>query len=227
MSAESVPMWATPDPRFFRTEGGEIRRPPEGWVHVPPGDALLTRRVKAGGPSWTVQRKVGRKVFSQGVWAPAAQVEQARAQADTARVDPTRVRRVEAQRAQRAQAEVRYQGEFEAEVFAWLRFAAPYDALGRALAARVTAHATPVGSGTVARTERIPIDERARAAVVAWLRHQATDYDRRNIERIKGARREARREVNDEARALIEAHRTPKPHAVGTCALCRAVQDAR
>jgi len=44
-------------------------------------------------------------------------------------------------------------------------FAPAYAALAEKLAAAVTQHATPVGSGTVARTERIPIHERAEAAV--------------------------------------------------------------
>ena len=55
------------------------------------------------------------------------------------------------------------------EVLAFLRFTAANEALARELAARVTAHATPVGSGTVARTERIPVERRAEAAVIAWM----------------------------------------------------------
>lgn len=53
----------------------------------------------------------------------------------------------------------------------------------------MTAHATPVGSGTVARTSRIPIERRAEAAVIAWLRHQTTAYDDMKIPRVKGRRR--------------------------------------
>jgi tryptophan-rich sensory protein len=45
------------------------------------------------------------------------------------------------------------------------------------LADAVTQHATPVGSGTVARTECIPTHERAEAAVIAWMRHHTTAYD--------------------------------------------------
>jgi Fe-S cluster biosynthesis and repair protein YggX len=45
----------------------------------------------------------------------------------------------------------------------------------------VTAHATPVGSGTVARTERIPLEQRAESAVIAWMRHQTTAYDSMKI----------------------------------------------
>jgi hypothetical protein len=50
----------------------------------------------------------------------------------------------------------------------------------------VTDHATPVGSGTVARTKRIPVEQRAEAAVIAWMRHQTTGYDGMVIPRIKG-----------------------------------------
>lgn len=54
-------------------------------------------------------------------------------------------------------------------------------------------HAVPVGSGTVARTQLIPLEQRAEAAVIAWMRHQTTAYDRMSIARIKGERREVRR----------------------------------
>ncbi len=50
----------------------------------------------------------------------------------------------------------------------------------------VTDHATPVGSGTVARTKRIPVEYRAEAAVIAWMRHQTTGYDDMVIPRLVG-----------------------------------------
>jgi hypothetical protein len=57
----------------------------------------------------------------------------------------------------------------------------------------VTDHATPVGSGTVARTKRILVEKRAEAAVIAWIRQQTTGYDGMAIPRVKGKRREVRR----------------------------------
>jgi len=48
------------------------------WVLLLPRDAALTRRVKAAGEHWVVQEKKGRKVFSRGVWAPAATIERIR-----------------------------------------------------------------------------------------------------------------------------------------------------
>ncbi len=38
----------------------------------PPGDPALTRRVKAAGPTWTLQQKRGCKLFPSGVWANAS-----------------------------------------------------------------------------------------------------------------------------------------------------------
>src|SRR6266540_1642126 len=69
-----------PDERSVRSAGGEILHPPDSWVLMPPGDAALTRRVKAATPTWTVQEKRGRKTFSQGVWAERAVVEAVQAE---------------------------------------------------------------------------------------------------------------------------------------------------
>jgi hypothetical protein len=81
-----------------------------------------------------------------------------------------------------------------------------------------------VGSGTVARTERIPIERRAEAAVIAWMRHQTSAYDSMAIPRVKGMRREVRRELAEISRAILGLHRRDEPHAAATCALCKALQ---
>jgi hypothetical protein len=66
-------------PNTVRTADGRILTAPEAWVLLPPGDAALTRRVKAAGDHWVVAEKKGRKVFSRGVWAAAATIERIRA----------------------------------------------------------------------------------------------------------------------------------------------------
>src|SRR5690606_12712885 len=104
-------------------------------------------------------------------------------------------------------------------------FAPRWDALARAVAQLVAAHATPVGSGTVARTQRISIEERAEAAVIAWMRHQTTGYDQMKIERVAGRRREVRRELAQLSRAVLDLHRRDAPHALQACSLCRAVAE--
>lgn len=58
----------------------------------------------------------------------------------------------------------------------FLGFHGKYADLADRLARAVTNHATPVGSGTVARTRRIPVEQRAEAAVIAWMRHSTTGY---------------------------------------------------
>ncbi|MHC5539674.1 DUF2293 domain-containing protein, partial [Singulisphaera rosea] len=78
------------------------------------------------------------------------------------------------------------------------------------------------GSGTVARTQRIPIEKRAEAAVIAWLRHQATGYDSMTIPKIKGKRREVRRELARDSVELLSRYRRGEP-LLDTCPLARAL----
>jgi hypothetical protein len=223
MSDKSLVVSPTADPRKVRLPDGTTASPPAGWALLPPGDAGLTRRVKAAGPSWTVIEMKGRKKFSKGVWAPAAHIESARAVLDVERADPAHARRLEQAAARRAVKHEAYVHDFATEVFQFLRFSKTFHNQAIEMATAVTAHATPVGSGTVARTERISIDRRAEAAVIAWMRHQTTAYDHMAIARVKGARREVRRELAEISRALLDLHRRDVPHAVGGCPLCKAL----
>ena len=220
---EALTLAPTADPRVFRAPDGTLLTAPPGWACLPPGDAGLTRRVKAAGPSWAVLEKRGRKLFSKGLWAPAANIEAARGALDAERATPAyaKKRASEAQRREREQAT--YVVEFGAEVTAFLRFSPRWAALAGELSARVTAHATPVGSGTVARTERIPVERRADAAVIAWMRHQTTAYDDLVIPRVKGKRREVRRDLAEISRAVLDRHRRDEDHAQGGCPLCVAL----
>jgi hypothetical protein len=81
----------------------------------------------------------------------------------------------------------------------------------------------PVGSGTVARTQRIPIERRAEAAVIAWMRHQTTAYDHMKIPREKGARREVRRMLAGRSRELLERYRRGGGESRSSCPLKRAL----
>ena len=62
----------------MRAANGEVLTVPDGWALLPPGDAGLTRRVKAAGEHWVVQEKKGRRTFSKGVWAPAETITRIR-----------------------------------------------------------------------------------------------------------------------------------------------------
>jgi hypothetical protein len=223
MSSQSLDVAPGPGPRLVRTEAGQVLQAPSDWALLPPGDAALTRRVKLDGPSWTVTERKGRKRFSRGVWAPAATIERCRARLHDERTDPRHGQRLEAGRQRRAREQEQYGREFCAEVVAFLGFAAAYTELAERLALAITAHATPVGSGTVARTRRIAIDRRAEAATIAWLRHQTTGYDGMKIPRIKGMRRGVRRLLAQRARELLDRYRRAEPSDPSTCPLRRAL----
>lgn len=219
----SLVLAPTADPRVFVASDGSRLTAPDGWVCVPPGDAMVTRRVKQAGPSWAVVEKRGRKVFSRGLWAPSEIVAAVRAGVEAERATDSYARKRATDAARRERSEEAYAAAFEAEVHAYLRFSGEWDALGRAVARLVAAHATPVGSGTVARTKRISVEARAEAAVIAWMRHQTTAYDRMEIARVKGERREVRRALARVSVALLDRHRRDVPHDIAGCALCAAV----
>jgi Uncharacterized conserved protein (DUF2293) len=179
--------------------------------------------VKAAGPSWAVIEKKGRKLFSKGLWAPAQTIAVQRAALDAERSTQSYAKKRLADTSRRERAQVEYAAEFEREVAAFLRFSPRWEVNGARLAQRVAAHATPVGSGTVARTQRIPVAERAEAAVIAWMRHQTTAYDAMKIERVAGRRREVRRELAQISRAILDLHRRDAAHAPHACPLCTAL----
>lgn len=223
MSNQSRVVSPGPDSRSVRTAEGQVLRPPTDWVLVPPGDPGLTRRVKASGPTWTVQERKGRKTFSHGVWASGAAVEQIRAELASERSTPEYAKRREADARRREREQADYVEEFHSAVLAYLDFHPAHADLARRLAEAVTAHATPVGSGTVARTERIPVEERAQAAVIAWMRHQTTAYDHMTIARIKGKRREVRRMLAARSKAVLDNYRTNGLVDTAACPLQRAL----
>ena len=223
---ESLVLAPTSDPHVFIAPDGRRLRPPEGWACLPPGDAALTRRVKQAGPSWAVIEKRGRKAFSKGLWAPRETIEAMRASVEADRSTETYAKKRATDVARRERAQAEYVVEFEVEVERFLAFSSKWNELGHRMAKLVAAHATPVGSGTVARTKRISVAERAEAAVIAWMRHQTTAYDRMTIPRVAGKRREVRRELALISRAVLDAHRRDVPHGIASCPLCAAIVGA-
>ena len=196
-----------PTPNTVRTADGKLLTAPEGWVLLPPGDAALTRRVKAAGDHWVVQEKKGRKTFSRGVWAPTATIERVCAELEAERSTDTFAKRKDADAKRRDKAQAVYVEDFTGAVVKFLAFHPNHAELAHRLAHAVADHATPVGSGTVARTKRIPVEQRAEAAVIAWMRHQTTGYDGMAIQRIKGKRREVRRMLAQRSKELLARYR--------------------
>lgn len=213
-----------PTPNTVRSADGSILTAPEGWVLLPPGDAALTRRVKAAGEHWVVQEKKGRKVFSKGVWAPAVTIERIRAELEVERSTERFVKKKEADARRREKAQAEYVEDFSAAVVTFLAFHEDYRDLAQRMARAITDHATPVGSGTVARTKRIPVEQRAEAAVIAWMRHQTTGYDGMVIPRVKGKRREVRRMLAVRSKELLGRYRRGEAVPPG-CPLQQALAD--
>jgi len=213
-----------PTPNTVRAADGSVLTVPQGWALLPPGDAGLTRRVKAAGDFWVVQEKVGRRTFSRGVWAAAETIERIRTELEAERSTEGYARKKEAASRRREAAQERYVEDFHGAVMAFLGFHADHAELADRLARAVADHATPVGSGTVARTQRIPVEQRAEAAVIAWMRHRTTGYDGMTIPRGKGKRREVRRMLARRSQELLQRYRQSGP--VGDeCPLKRALED--
>ena len=212
-----------PRARTVRAENSNILEVPADWALLPPGDAGLTRRVKAAGPTWTVQEKRGRKIFSRGIWAPLTNIETHRAALEAERSTESYAKKREASVKRRERVQTAYVETFRDSVVRFLSFASCHETVALKLADAVTAHATPVGSGTVARTERIPVEERAESAVIAWMRHQTTAYDHMPIPRIKGKRREIRRMLAERSRSLLMKYRSGQPVVGEACPLQRAL----
>jgi hypothetical protein len=211
-----------PTPNTVRAPDGTVLTPPDGWTLLPPGDAALTRRVKEAADHWVMQEKKGRKTFSRGVWAPAATIHRLRAELEVERATEGYARRKEAAARRRDKAQAEYVEDFFGAVVKFLAFHPNHATLVDRLARAVTGHATPVGSGTVARTRRISVEERAEAAVIAWLRHQTTGYDGMVIPRVRGKRREVRRMLARRSQELLARYRRGEPVPEG-CPLRRAL----
>lgn len=215
-----------PTPRSVKAPDGKIHQVPEGWELLPPGDPGLTRRVKAAGPHWQVQETRGRKIFSRGLWADAPTIARLRLELEQERSTPAHAKKQAASSARRQAAQTSYVADFHQAVVEFLAFDSRFAELATAIAHLVTEHATPVGSGTVARTQRLTLEQKAQAAVVAWMRHQTTAYDQMKIARVKGRRREVRRELAQQSVRLLGSYRQGRaPHP--DCPLIAAVESSR
>lgn len=166
----------------------------------------------------------GRKRFSKGIWAPTVRIEALKAELLVERQDPSYQRKLDAGRKRRVVEQVVYAEDFRAAVLDCLDFHPMHAEKAEIMARLIADHATPVGSGTVARTERIPIDQRAAAAIIAWMRHQTTGYDRMHIPLVKGKRREVRRLLAQRSVQLLRLYRQGSAIDEATCPLMQALR---
>jgi hypothetical protein len=210
--------------RTVFTGEGEKLFVPEDWQLLPPGDGPLTKIVKAKGPTWLVQVKVGKRLISKGIWAKNEDIQAAKNEVELKRSAPDYAKKCRQAAVRRDKKQREYSLSFYTEVLEFLDFHPRYAAIAARLAASVTELATPIGSGTVARTERIPLEDRASSAVIAWMRHQTTGYENMTIARVKGRRRQVRRDLASQSIRLLQLYRDgneiPQP-----CPLLRALAD--
>jgi hypothetical protein len=204
-------------------ENGERLSPPDGWAFLAAGDAGITRKVTAKGIFWRVQAQMGRRIISKGIWAPQETIAMARQEVEAVRSTEAYRKKLDSDRQRRGRKQAEYEKQFCHEVRAFLAFAPRHQGLEKEMAEAITVHAVPVGSGTVARTAMIPVEERAAKAVIAWMRHQTTAYESMRIPRIKGKRREVRRMLANRSVELLKAYRDGLETSPG-CPLKKALK---
>src|SRR5262245_44414524 len=111
-----------PTPNTVRAADGRALAVPEGWGLLRPGDAGLTRRVKAAGDHWVLQEKVGRKTFSRGIGASSATIERVRAELEAERSTEGYAKKREAASRRREEVQAGYVEDFYGAVVAFLAF---------------------------------------------------------------------------------------------------------
>jgi len=186
---------------------GGILIPPSDWSFLPAGDAGITRKVTSKGAYWKVEVKKGRRTISLGIWASETTISQAKQEVQQIRLTDEYQKKQTYAADRRDKKQTEYEADFCFAVECFLDFHSNYKQLEKKLAKAVTVHAIPVGSGTVARTKLIPIEERAALAVIAWMRHQTTAYDNLKIARLKGERRAVRRSLSQQSVELLGSYR--------------------
>ncbi len=203
---------------------GQTLIPPAGWIFVESGDAGLTRRLKAAGDYWLMVHRRRNRIEATGLWVSADAVREVETRLEAERSDPAHLKKLESGKKYREAKQEKYEIEFRSAVLSFLAFAGKWSAFAEMLADAVTVHAVPVGSGTVARTLRIPLERRAEAAVIAWMRHQTTAYDNMSIARIKGERREVRRRLAERSRQLLSKYRSGEDVDTALCPLAKVLK---
>jgi hypothetical protein len=156
---------------------------------------------------WRVQVKKGKRITSKGIWAPEKLIAQAQEEVKVLRLTDGYKKKRISDLKRREKKQEAYDTEFCVAVENYLNFHKTFKLMEKKLAKAVTIHAIPIGSGTVARTQMIPIDERAAKAVIAWMRHHTTAYDQIKIARIKGERRAVRRAFAQQSTTLLSNYR--------------------
>lgn len=205
-------------------EYGKLEKPPQDWDFVPAGNAALTRKITAKGTCWRIQIKKGKRLQSQGIWAPNSYIEAAKKEVEAMLASPDYEKKKATAAKARNKKQEAYAIDFELAVAQYLNFHSMYQVLAQTMARLVTTHAIPVGSGTVARTQLIPLQDRASKAVIAWMRHATTKYDNMKIARIKGQRRAVRKQLAIDSIDVLKTYQAGAP-VEPTCPLYKILSN--
>jgi TfoX/Sxy family transcriptional regulator of competence genes len=208
----------------LKDKSGKVFTAPQDWANLPAGDASVTRKLKSLGPTWTVQEKKGRKTFSHGVWAAKEHIQQAKSLVETQRSDPKHQQKLAQAKVRREEKEDVFGEDFQQAIITFLNFDNKYQSLIEKLSLLVKEHAVPVGSGTVARSSSVSLNDKAALAVMAWMRHQTSNYDSTPVPRIKGARRELRQEIARQSTRILAKYRSGKDADLSSCPLYKALK---
>ena len=221
---EEFTVWRTARPKEL-LYNGKVVPLPDNWALVKSGDAGLTRRLKnCGAPYWVLVHKRRNRIESLGIFMDKDTAEAVKAELDAERETPEYQKQLASSRRAREKKQKRYEQDFYQAVLDFLNFAPCYLEFAEKMAYLVTEHAVPVGSGTVARTSTIPVEQRAEAAVIAWMRHQTTAYDQMVIARVKGERRAVRRQLAATSREILKRYRNGEA-VLPECPLFAALQE--
>ncbi|MEH6344362.1 MAG: DUF2293 domain-containing protein [Bermanella sp.] len=210
----------------LKDKDGKVFITPSDWANLPAGDASVTRKLKSLGPTWTVQEKKGRKTFSHGVWAAKEHIQEAKSLVEAQRSDPKHQKKLAQAKVRREEKEEVFGEDFQQAIITFLNFDKKYQTLVEELAVLVKEHAVPVGSGTVARSSSVTLQDKAALAVMAWMRHQTSHYDSTSVPRIKGARRELRRKIARQSEGILEKYRNGIDADLSLCPLYKALKKA-
>ena len=165
---------------YWNPELGNVSLPGD-WVFVPAGNAFRTREVKRRGPHWILLKRRKRYTETLGILCPGKVLEGVEGRDEETRAARAKAR--ERAEKQRQQAEERYRRAFEEACLRYLDFAPRFVSVARTIAHETAAHATVKRTGRVGRTSLLPLDEKARLAVRAHLRHRYTSYENELVRR--------------------------------------------
>ncbi|NRB40618.1 MAG: DUF2293 domain-containing protein [Pseudomonadales bacterium] len=223
MPTETRTFLITKSDRSLKDKTGKVFTVPADWENLPAGDASITRKLKSLGATWTVQEKKGRKSFSHGVWAAKENINEAKALVKAQRADPKHQKKLAQAKVRREEKEEVFGEDFQQAIISFLNFDKKYQTLVGQLAVLVKEHAVPVGSGTVARSSSVTLEDKAAMAVMAWMRHQTSSYDSTSVPRIKGARRELRRQIARQSERILAKYRSGDDVDILVCPLYKAL----